>query len=102
MKVFVDNVLNLPKMMVFVYEKVENIVGKGENAGYQHFLFFQQGFQRAFSTESLKLRIAGKKLGEYVKIHKELIRYFTYGIGVLQTHCLLELLFCLSSHMLAV
>ena len=24
--------------------QVENIVGKGENAGYQHFLLFQQGF----------------------------------------------------------
>ena len=26
----------------FFLGKVENIVGKGENAGYQHFLLFQQ------------------------------------------------------------
>ena len=26
---------------------VENIVGKGENVGYQHFFFFPQFFQKA-------------------------------------------------------
>ena len=26
------------------YDRVENIVGKGENAGYQHFLLFPQSF----------------------------------------------------------
>ena len=26
-------------------DRVENIVGKGENAGYQHFLIFPQCFQ---------------------------------------------------------
>ena len=31
-------------MMIFVVDGVENIVGKGENAGYQHFLLFQQCF----------------------------------------------------------
>ena len=29
----------------FVFHRVENIVGKGENAGYQHFLLFPQCFQ---------------------------------------------------------
>ena len=24
--------------MIYVFERVENIVGKGENTGYQHFL----------------------------------------------------------------
>ena len=28
--------------------RVENIVGKGENAGYQHFLLVPQCFQKAF------------------------------------------------------
>ena len=32
----------------FVLDKIENIVGKEENAGYQHFLLFPQGFQKAF------------------------------------------------------
>ena len=36
---------------------VENIVGKGENAGYQHFLLFPQYFQKAPLTGSLKVEI---------------------------------------------
>ena len=30
----------------------ENIVGKGENAGYQHFLLFLQCFPKAFNSVS--------------------------------------------------
>ena len=32
--------------MIYVFDRVENIVGKGENAGYQHFLLFPQCFQK--------------------------------------------------------
>ena len=35
------------RMMRFVSERMESIVGKGENAGYQHFLLFPQCFQKA-------------------------------------------------------
>ena len=35
--------------------RVENIVGKGENAGYQHFLLYPQCFQKASSSVSLTL-----------------------------------------------
>ena len=35
-------------MMISVFERVENIAGKGENAGFQHFLLFPQCFQKAF------------------------------------------------------
>ena len=35
------------QMMTFVLNRIENIVGKGENAGYQHFLLFPQRFQKA-------------------------------------------------------
>ena len=34
------------QLLKFVLEKVENIVGKGENAGYQHFLLLLQCFQK--------------------------------------------------------
>ena len=33
--------------MKFGLERVENIVEKGENAGYQHFLLYSQCFQKA-------------------------------------------------------
>ena len=35
-------------MIISVCDRVENIVGKGENAGYQHFLLFPQCFKNAF------------------------------------------------------
>ena len=43
--------------MIFVFDRVENIVGKGENADYQHFLLFPQCFQKAFDSGSLKVGI---------------------------------------------
>ena len=33
--------------MIYVFDRVENIVGKGENAGYQHFLLFSHCFKKA-------------------------------------------------------
>ena len=47
-KAFADDKIKVPKIMIFVCDRDENIVGKGENAGYQHFLLFPQCFQRAF------------------------------------------------------
>ena len=44
-------------MMICITDWVENIVGSGENAGYQHFLHFQQCFQKASLPASLKVRI---------------------------------------------
>ena len=39
LKPFVDK-LNVARIMIFLFERVENTVGSGENAGYQHFLLF--------------------------------------------------------------
>ena len=36
---------------------MENIVGKEENAGYQHLLFFPQCIQNAFSSSASKVVI---------------------------------------------
>ena len=38
-------------------ERGENIVGKGENTGYQHFLLYPQCFQKASFSGSLKVVI---------------------------------------------
>ena len=43
--------------MKFVLGRVENLVGKGENAGY-HFLLFLQNLQKASFPGSLKVGIA--------------------------------------------
>ena len=54
LKAFADNKIKLANMMIFAFERVENIVGKGENAGHQHFILFIQCFQKAFHLRSLK------------------------------------------------
>ena len=48
-KAFADDKLNVGAIMISVFDTVENIVGKGENAGYQDFLLFPQCFQKALS-----------------------------------------------------
>ena len=44
------------KMMIFVFDRIDNIVGKGENAGHQHFLVFPQCFQKGFFLRVVKTR----------------------------------------------
>ena len=43
-KVFADNKINLTQTLNFVLGRVENILGKGEDAAYQHFLLFPKYF----------------------------------------------------------
>ena len=57
LKAFADNKLKVIQLAKFVMDKIENIVGKEENAGYQHFLLLPQCFQKAFSFGSLKVWI---------------------------------------------
>ena len=42
--------------MISLLGEIENM-GKGENAGDQHFLLFPQCFQKASTSGSLKVRI---------------------------------------------
>ena len=42
LKAFADDQINVTQELKFVLGREENIIGKGENAGYQHFLFFPQ------------------------------------------------------------
>ena len=48
LKAFADDTINVTKDLKFVLGRVKNIVGKGENAVYQHFLLFLQCFQKGF------------------------------------------------------
>ena len=44
LKAFADAKINVVEKLKFVLGRVENIAGKGENAGYQHSPFFPQCF----------------------------------------------------------
>ena len=48
LKAFADDNINVAEMMISLSDRIENIVGKGENAGYQHFLLFPQCFPNTF------------------------------------------------------
>ena len=51
LKAFADDKINVTQKFNFVFERIENIVGKGENAG------FPQCFQKASFSGSLKVGI---------------------------------------------
>ena len=57
LKGFADHKINVSGKLKFLLGTVENIVGKGENAGYKHFLLHPQRFQKASGTRSLKVMI---------------------------------------------
>ena len=57
LKAFTDNKLNEAEKLKFVLGRVETIVGKGENAGNQHFLLFPQWFQKSSILGSIKVQI---------------------------------------------
>ena len=54
-KAIADNKFIVAKMMISVFDWVENMEEKGENAGYQHFLLFPQCFWKASFSGSLKV-----------------------------------------------
>ena len=70
-KEFADNNLYTTQIVETVFDKVESIVGKGENAGYQHFLLFPQYFQKHFFLASLKVGIMWLTLYHTVTCFKD-------------------------------
>ena len=57
MKAFADDKLNVARAMISLIDRIENTVGKDENAGYQHFLHFVQCFPKPPTLGSLKVGI---------------------------------------------
>ena len=52
-----DNKFIITLLIGLFYERSESTVGKGENAGYEHFLLFPQCFQQASCLGQLKVGI---------------------------------------------
>ena len=53
-----DDKINVTQNLKFVLGRIENILGKEENAGYQYFLLSPQCFQNACFSGLLKVGIA--------------------------------------------
>ena len=69
LKAFGDDNIKVSKKMIFVFDKVENIVEKGQNAGYQRFLFSLNVLKRLFTWGHLKLGLCGKEINRCIKPH---------------------------------
>ena len=52
----------IDKMTISLLDRVENIDGKGENAGYHNFLLFPQCFQKPSFWDHQKSGLCDKKL----------------------------------------
>ena len=61
-KGFVDDKMKVAKILIPVFNKVENIVGTGENASYQHFLFPSMLLKGFFFRFVKSLGVRGKRL----------------------------------------
>ena len=67
-KILADDKINGIQKAKFLMEMVGNIAGKGENAGYQHFLLFPKCFQKAPFPGSLKV-VGLKSMGLLTHSH---------------------------------
>ena len=55
-KAYADDTINMNQKLKLDFRRVENIVGKGENDGYQHYLHFPQCFLKGFFFRAVKTR----------------------------------------------
>ena len=62
---FAVDKINVTEKMIFIQGRMVNIVGKGENAGYQHFLLFPQCFQKLSFTGAIKSQYCVVKVDPY-------------------------------------
>ena len=64
------------EIIIVLIDRGENIVGKGENAGYQHFLLFPTTFQKASSSGLLKVGIV------WERVNLLIIRGYIYDLNI--------------------
>ena len=62
LKAFADNKLNVTKKIIFVCDKVEIIVGKGDIACTSNFSFSHNVFRRLLSQTCQKVSLCGNGL----------------------------------------
>ena len=65
LEAFADDKWNVTSNMKAAFHRIENIVGKEENAGYQHFLLFPQCFQNVFSSSASKGVIVWERVNKF-------------------------------------
>ena len=61
--------INMIQILSFVLGRTENIMGKGENAGYQHFLLFPKCFQK-FSKKCYVIHVYRNYFERKISTHR--------------------------------
>ena len=62
LKAFADDKLHVTKMIISAFDRVENMVGKGEIACASNFSFSHNVFKRLISQTCLKVSLCGNGL----------------------------------------
>ena len=57
LKAFADKKLSVAKIKIFLFDRAENPLEKGDNAGYQYFLLFPLCFPKPSSFGTIKVGI---------------------------------------------
>ena len=81
-KAFAHNKIKVAKMRISLYDRVENTVGKGENAGNQHFLLFPQCFPKLACGNEFKALLIHS-----VQMIKTFLFHCVQMIKALLNHC---------------
>ena len=66
LKAFADDKLNITKMIISVFDRVENIVGRGEIACTSSFSFSHNVFKRLLTQRRQKVSLCGNGLNIYL------------------------------------
>ena len=66
-KTYGDDKINLTEKVKFVLGRIENIVGKGENAGLPAFSLFPTTFSKVFFIRVVRIG-CGKELTHYLVV----------------------------------
>ena len=95
LKAFADDNLIIFKTIKFKLKRVQNIVGKGENAGYQHFLLFPRCFYRPSSSGSLKVWIVWYRVNQNCLWYKICLKIVSnlWNLTSILSFCLPYLIF---------
>ena len=78
-KAFADDKIIVTQKLKFTLGRIENIVGKGENAGY-HFptMFSKAFFSRGVTSRDCVVRVKGVKINFLAAIARKLIQAFIF------------------------
>ena len=76
LKAFVDDKFSVAKVMISVFDRAKNIVGKVENAGYQHFLLLPHNVFKSSCFKIVKSRGCVVKRKDGVELQNKKTLFF--------------------------